>query len=139
MNTLHLNLRKQWFEMIFLGIKKEEYREIKPFWFSRLFKDGHTNTKIRKGACIGLNNENSATWFNYKNGYYFEFIDFETITFSNGYSRDRPQFEIEFKGIEIREGNLKWGAEPGKKYFVLNLGEVLSSVNCEEFILKNIE
>ena len=30
MKTLTLSLKKQWFDMIKAGIKKEEYREIKP-------------------------------------------------------------------------------------------------------------
>lgn len=36
MDTLHLTLTKKWFDMIASGIKKEEYREIKPYWISRL-------------------------------------------------------------------------------------------------------
>jgi len=32
MKTLTLSLNKQWFDMIKSGEKKEEYREIKPFW-----------------------------------------------------------------------------------------------------------
>ena len=36
MKTLHLTLKKKWFDMILSGIKKEEYREIKPYWDSRL-------------------------------------------------------------------------------------------------------
>ena len=28
MKTLHLNLKKQWFDMILSGEKKEEYREL---------------------------------------------------------------------------------------------------------------
>ena len=34
--VLHLNLTKKWFDMIEAGEKKEEYREIKPFW-NRVF------------------------------------------------------------------------------------------------------
>jgi len=38
---LTLPLRKEWYGMIECGKKKEEYREIKPFWTSRLVnKDG---------------------------------------------------------------------------------------------------
>ena len=36
MNILHLNLKKKWFEMIARGEKREEYREIKPYWVSRI-------------------------------------------------------------------------------------------------------
>ena len=38
MKTLHLNLKAKWYDMIESGIKKEEYREIKPFWEKRLFE-----------------------------------------------------------------------------------------------------
>lgn len=36
MTTLHLTLKKKWFDMIASGIKREEYREIKPYWSKRL-------------------------------------------------------------------------------------------------------
>jgi len=40
MKILHLTLKKKWFDMIRSGIKKEEYREIKPYWRKRLlFKE----------------------------------------------------------------------------------------------------
>lgn len=36
MKILHLNLKAKWYDMIESGVKKEEYREIKPFWKKRL-------------------------------------------------------------------------------------------------------
>ena len=36
-NTLYLPLKKKWFEMIKSGEKKEEYREIKPYYTSRFY------------------------------------------------------------------------------------------------------
>jgi hypothetical protein len=36
MKTLDLVLKAKWFDMIESGEKKEEYREIKPFWIRRL-------------------------------------------------------------------------------------------------------
>jgi hypothetical protein len=36
MKVLYLTLKARWFDMIEAGIKKEEYREIKQFWISRL-------------------------------------------------------------------------------------------------------
>lgn len=38
--TLYLTLKKEWFDMIASGEKKEEYREIKDYWLNRLFKNG---------------------------------------------------------------------------------------------------
>ena len=37
--VLHLTLKKRWFDMIASGVKKEEYREMKPYWERRL-EDG---------------------------------------------------------------------------------------------------
>lgn len=34
--TLHLTLKRQWFDMIASGEKTDEYREIKPYWETRL-------------------------------------------------------------------------------------------------------
>ena len=134
METLHLNLKKKWFEMIFNGIKTEEYREIKEHWASQLldkpdYKDIKAKYRFEKVRSI----------FNILTGYYgnrskavicgidmgyIKFKNYDSITFSNGYSSERPQFEIELKGIEIKEGNPEWGAEPGKRYFVLKLGKI---------------
>lgn len=36
METITLPLKRKWFNMIVSGEKKEEYREIKPFWTLRL-------------------------------------------------------------------------------------------------------
>ena len=38
MKTLTLSLKKQWFDMIKAGIKKEEYREIKPHYIRQFIK-----------------------------------------------------------------------------------------------------
>jgi hypothetical protein len=100
MKTLHLNLKRKWFDMILSGKKQEEYREVKPHWAKQLL----ANDKIVKAA---------------------KFKYFDTITFSNGYAKNRDQFSVELKGIEIREGKAEWGAKEGVKYFVLKLGKIL--------------
>ena len=97
--TLHLNLKRKWFDLIKSGEKKEEYRERKEYW------------NIRLGMSDLIE--------------YPELYEFDSVTFSNGYAKNRDQFKIELKEISIGEGNPDWGAIPGKKYFVLELGEVL--------------
>jgi hypothetical protein len=54
---LTLPIKKKWFDMIKSGNKKEEYREIKPYWTSRfskynwalpfeiIFRNGYGNSK----------------------------------------------------------------------------------------------
>lgn len=64
MKTLHLTLKKKWFDMILFAIKKEEYREIKPYWIKRLegksyddilFKNGYSkNSPYFRIQCKGV-------------------------------------------------------------------------------------
>lgn len=49
MQILHLTLKKQWFDMIASGIKKEEYREIKPYWSTRLLNRDYDQINFRNG------------------------------------------------------------------------------------------
>ena len=37
---LTLSIKKQWFDMIASGVKKEEYRDIKPYYTSRFMNIG---------------------------------------------------------------------------------------------------
>lgn len=47
--TLFLVLKKEWFDMIASGEKKEEYREIKPFWSKRLENRNYDNIIFQLG------------------------------------------------------------------------------------------
>lgn len=50
MSKLQLTLKKKWFDMIASNEKKEEYREIKPYWEKRLlFKDKFELVVFRNG------------------------------------------------------------------------------------------
>lgn len=53
MRVLHLTLKRKWFDMIASGVKREEYREAKPYWTKRLtvkeydaihFRNGYSRT-----------------------------------------------------------------------------------------------
>jgi len=48
-NTLHLTLKKKWFDMIFSGEKKEEYRDIKPYYNLRLIGKEYDTVVFRNG------------------------------------------------------------------------------------------
>jgi len=124
MKTLHLNLKKEWFDLILSGEKKEEYREIKNSMISKFInwqrsgctRDYFTAT-LQKDCDI--------------NAFESRIKEYDTVTFSNGMTPPVPRFEIEFKGIEIKEGRPEWGAEKGKKYFVIKLGEILNQENIK--------
>jgi hypothetical protein len=49
MSQLVLTLKKKWFDMYLAGIKKEEYREMKPFWHKRLLNKSYTSVKFING------------------------------------------------------------------------------------------
>ena len=100
MKTLDLVLKKKWYDMIDLGVKTEEYRENKPYWFNRL---------------MFLNEEDV-----------YEFRRFDTVTFHLGYSKDRPSMTFKIKSIDMGEGREEWGAEVGEYYFVIELGKRIS-------------
>lgn len=113
MKTLHLTLKKKWFDMIASGEKTEEYREIKKHWVQRIcdehegmmggdFMDAHT-------VCA------------------YTFRQFDAVVFCNGYSGGAPLMSFRNPTISIDTGNPEWGAEPGKKYFVIKLGERVSA------------
>lgn len=122
MKTLHLNLKRQWFDMIKSGEKKEEYRALSGYWINRFIK----NDINLSGAKIILAVEDLKKGYSELevldiHGVYFS--SYDAIIFSNGYAKDRDQFEIALKGISIKEGRSEWGAEKGKKYFALDLGK----------------
>lgn len=93
----HLNLRKKWFDMIYAGVKKQEYREIKPYWNDR-FKNGHFKVK---GEWVPSNQI--------------------VICFSNGYNKNARRVYFSVKWIEKNQGSPTWGAELNKYYWVITL------------------
>lgn len=103
MKILHLNLKKKWFDMIDAGIKTEEYREDKYYWWQRLAD--FTETPAEIGNIIVT----------------FKFFD--AVVFKNGYAKGAPEMKFKVQSISLGTGNYKWGAEPGKKYFVIKLGD----------------
>jgi hypothetical protein len=110
MRVLHLTLKKKWFDLIASGEKKEEYREIKKHWVSR-FCDLHD------GAMGGdLMDRHSVKSFTLK--------EWDFVIFRNGYSGGASLMSVKCEGVEIGYGKPEWGAEEGKEYFVIKLGEI---------------
>lgn len=48
-SILHLNLTKKWFDMILSGEKREEYREWKEYWHTRLRNRKYDIVRFRNG------------------------------------------------------------------------------------------
>jgi hypothetical protein len=117
MKTLHLNLKKKWFDMILSGEKKEEYRDLTIFWDQRF---------TYKICCdSALDETTGKTWLFNIDIEDVVWKQFDTVTFSNGMAKNAPRFVIEFKGFEIRIGKPEWGAVEYVEYFVLKLGDII--------------
>jgi len=124
--NLQLSLKTKWFEMTKARIKPEDYREITPYWCSRLLQFKSQNIKQSNfEALFNLNNYQFVIDFISEN---YDFKPFDLNVMTLGYpSKDDQEriLKLEHAGIEIREGNPEWGAEPGKLYFVIKHGKRL--------------
>lgn len=56
--------------------------------------------------------------------------NFTHVQFRNGYHRDAPVMLVKITSINIKTGLQEWGAEPQKKYFTIELGQVIEVKNC---------
>lgn len=88
--------------MIASGEKKEEYREIKPYW-----------TRHFGGTYIRIKGRN------------YHPTDV-LICFSNGYAKNRPQMLVSLKGMRAKEGKREWGATPGQWYYTLIIDQIIN-------------
>ena len=105
-----LTLKKKWFEMILSGAKTEEYREMKPYWerFTNYFGKYYDFSKDKP----------TMVWNKHK----------KDIVFRNGYGKDKPEFTAECT-ISEGFGNQEWGAEKGRKYYILKIHRVYNEKN----------
>lgn len=132
MENLQLSLKTKWFEMTKAGIKTEDYREITPYWCNRLaLLDGVKMTKEQWRRYLitsGVNYMQKCTEKDQTiNPITFKNFTKNIMTLGYPKSGDTERILIlEHKGIEIREGNPEWGAEPNKLYFVIKHGKIIS-------------
>jgi hypothetical protein len=96
--VLHLTLKKKWFDMIASGEKKEEYREIKPYWISRLT-------------------------YNYDGLKLYE--NYEYIIFRNGYSEKAPSIIVKCLGISKGQAKPEWSDNWQGEVFIIKLGDII--------------
>ena len=125
MKTLTLSMKKQWFNMIKSGEKKEEYREMSLYWKCRFlpnYNDYDLEHLIANNSlhtdCYELVTEELEHQHILKH--------FDRLVFTLGYPKaDDTERRLTFKNPRIRigTGRPEWGAEPGKLYFVITWEE----------------
>src|SRR5699024_2640364 len=108
---LVLPIKRKWFDMIRKGIKLEKYRERKPYYETRRI-NAYGRVMVRNQVVHGENvpAEIRTEWP-------------APVILRNGYSRKSPEIMC-YCNLSIGEGKEEWGAEPGKKYFVLSIEEI---------------
>jgi hypothetical protein len=131
MKNLILPLESKWFDMTAENIKKEDYREINYYWFTKLVENSENlfsqliGSKPKEESLKSRNKcVKSIVLSQFFKDKYFK--KFDTTTITKGYpKKDDKSRRRSYKhlGIEIRTGNPKWGAEPDKLYFVIIHGE----------------
>lgn len=116
MVTLHLVLKRKWYDMIASGEKKEEYREMKPYWIRRLcaspqfeVQDPPCNVALCQ-KCFDM----SPDWCCYP---------YERVEFRLGYHKDAPRMTFKVEEVCYGRGKEKWGAPKDKSVFIIRLGD----------------
>lgn len=122
-------MKSEWYLMVELGIKKEEYRAISSYWCCRLLKDSMSLTKLPKkfyeensydlrGIPVEERFDALLTW---KRRNSLELIHVDSIVFHYGYTKKTMKWKV--KNLHFGCGNPEWGAKPDSLYFVFELGE----------------
>ena len=103
MKILDLSLTYHWYDEIESGRKKEEYRQLKRFYYKRLLD-------FSSGVCIDnlINAQN--------------FAHYDAVRFHRGQGgKTTMLFKIE--DIRIGYGRPEWGAPDNEKVFIIQLGD----------------
>lgn len=114
--------------MIASGEKKEEYREIKPYWMRQLmncYTDGREEC-LQRGCAYVIPDKpvlQETPWTCFSTCHCYPCLYDSTVTFYLGYAKDRPSMTFKINRVAIGQGRPEWGAEEGKEYFVIKLGE----------------
>ena len=101
---LCLPIKKKWFDMIRSGEKKEEYREIKPYWMNRL---GYWHESGEQG---------------YWDEGFSKFPD--AVCFRNGCSRDAQKFFVVTENIKFGKPKPEWSNNWNGEALIFELGTI---------------
>ena len=109
---LDLSLSYHWYDMIASGHKKEEYREIKPFYKKRMLACDYKRT----GYCVPYSCTADCPFISFRK--------YDFIRFHRGQGSSTTML-VECKGISIGHGKPEWGVNPADVMFVIKLGKII--------------
>lgn len=112
MTMLRLRLKKKWYDMIDSGEKKEEYREIKPYWWARVF----TSPYHKMGGQEALDNLAEG---GYDQKHYL-------AHFKLGYQKNAPEMIWRLNFCTIGHAKPEWAENEMGKMIVIPLRDRLS-------------
>lgn len=107
--VLILPVKKKWYDMELSGGKPEEYREIKPYWISRILKWLGYQKSEEKAVMQMLREQGT--------------LKPREVLLRNGYSSESPYFTA-MCTLKIGGGYEEWGAVKGEEYSVFKIHEV---------------
>lgn len=109
---LILPIERKWLNMILSREKKDEYREIKPYWTVRIIHwlgfPGN-DEKVTKSVLELLRTQGT--------------IKALPVILQNGYGRNSPEVEVMCK-LSIGHGKEEWGAASGKEYYRFHIEKI---------------
>ncbi len=112
--------------MIASGEKKEEYREIKPYWIQRLVNiKEKMEFDVWDEFCTDLKDplKHHGSVGELLNFFECEFRKFDAVKLTNGYSRQSPSILMECEGIEIGTAKPEWSDNWPGNVFKIKLGK----------------
>lgn len=111
--TLHLVLKRKWWDMIASGVKTEEYREIKHHWIKLLCYQNKQEGCKHSASC------EACLYCALESGEYMCY-PYDYVCFHLGYTKTTMTFEV--KDIFFGKGKPEWGA-PSEDVFIIKLGK----------------
>lgn len=98
---LQLVLKEKWFRMIESGEKREEYRDIKPYWWKRILTSPYEENPNTGG-------------YDFKHMY---------VRFRLGYKKDAEEMIFKSGHVRIGKANPKWAEGSMERMIIIPLLE----------------